>query len=392
MTDWMKEIPRSPRMDGSGMNKEDLLLHFDLQFFADADAEGRTEKPTGRRLGKAQSEGQFARTRDLPAPLALLAVALLLRYWLPGALGGIRDFTAAFLMDGLMIRDPGMRDILNIIELAGMALLKTTWPVMVLAGLVFAFGDIIQVGFHFNFSFIKFNWGALKPDFTRFFMRMLPTREMLVELIKSVGKIAIVGWITYNIFIDQYGLIMETVRMGLVDGLIRIGNVAYLILWKTALVLLIFSIPDYFYQRHEFMENLKMSKFEVKEEHRQMDGDPQLKAVRRGRMMEIFRRRMLQNVPKADVVITNPTHYAVALRYDETEYRAPVCLAKGRDYIALRIRDIAEKAGVPVVENKYLARTLHDAVEVGEEIPTEFYTAVAEVLAHVYRLREGVGV
>ena len=368
------------------------LFKIDIQFFARAEEEGRTEAPTPRRRGKAEGEGSFARTRDLPAPLAILCVAILLRFTLPSIIDSLKEFTTAFLSGALQMTDPNPRDLIHIGRMALTAVIKITLPVMLLAAFFLIAGDILQIGFHFNWGFLKFNLGALKPDFTRVFSRFLPQRETLIELAKSIGKILIVGWVGFYIFWSNYGLILETVRMGLADGLAQIGLVAYKIVIWTTLLLIVFSIPDYFYQRHEYMDRLKMTKEEIKDERKQMDGDPIIKAAQRKRMMEMISRRMMQNVPKADVVITNPTHFAIALKYDQAAQEAPVCLAKGRDYLALRIRDLAEKVGVPIYEDRFLARALYDAVEVGEEIPPQFYESVAEVLAFVYRLREGAAV
>ncbi|OGH63171.1 MAG: flagellar biosynthesis protein FlhB [Candidatus Lindowbacteria bacterium RIFCSPLOWO2_12_FULL_62_27] len=359
----------------------------DVQFFARAEDEGRTEEPTTRRRSKAESEGNFPRSRDLPAPLAILAVATYLKYSIPFMIDAMRDFTAAFLSGAVLVTDPTVRDMIQIAQLSVLALIKITLPVMILGAAFHIAGDILQIGFHFDWGYLKFNWGALKPDFSRVFSRFLPQRETLVELVKSIGKILIVGAVGFYIFWDNYGLIVETVRMGLWDGLSRIGEVTYQIILWTTLLLIAFSIPDYFYQRYEYTDKLKMTKEEVKDEHKQSEGDPQVKATQRKRMMELISRRMLHKVPKADVVITNPTHYAVALRYDQQEDNAPICLAKGADFLALRIRDIAEKNDVPIYEDRFLARALYDAVEIGEEIPHPFYDAVANVLAFVYRLR-----
>ena len=364
----------------------------DVQFFARAEEEGRTEEPTARRRGKAESEGSYARTRDLPAPLAILAVAIFLRYSIPSILQALTAFTGTFLSGALTITEPTVRELIHMLVLAIIAVIKITLPLMLLAGFFHAAGDIVQIGFHFNWNFIKFDLSALKPDFGRVLSRFIPKRETLVELFKSIGKILIVGAVGAYIFWANYGFLIETVRMGLADGLARIGIVAYKIVVWTSVLLILFAIPDYFYQRYEYTDKLKMTREEVKDEHRQMEGNPQVKAAQRKRMVELISRRMMQKVPKADVVITNPTHFAVALKYDQEEQAAPVCLAKGRDYIALRIRDIAEKADVPIYEDRFLARALYEAVEIGEEIPPEFYGSVAEVLAFVYRLREGTSV
>lgn len=360
---------------------------FDLQFFSDAEDEGRTEDPTARQRGKAEGEGKFARTRDLSGPVGILVVAVYLRYTLPDMVKALGDFTAAFLSGAFLVTDPSPRDLIFIATVSVQTMIRITLPVMLLAALFQVVSEITQVGFQFNFSFIKFNPAALKPDFARVFNRLLPQRETLVELAKSIGKILIVGCVGYYIFWENYGLILETSRMGMSDALTRIGMVAYKILLWTSALLIVFAIPDYLYQRHQYIDSLKMTKFQVKDEYRSMEGDPQVRQALRRRMVEIVNRQMIKRVPKADVVITNPTHFAVALRYDQTEGDAPVCVAKGKDYMALRIRDIAEKNDVPVVENPPLARALYDAVDVDEAIPGRFFESVAEVLAYVYRLK-----
>ncbi|MBI4178450.1 EscU/YscU/HrcU family type III secretion system export apparatus switch protein [bacterium] len=360
----------------------------DIQFFATAEEEGRTEDPTARQRQKAEGKGSFPRTRDLGAPAAILFCCVFLQGYLPELIDSLMKFTVMFLSGEILPADPGVRDLSHMSVVALKHVIWVSLPVMLLAALIIIIAEIVQVGFHFNPNFIKFNFSALKPDLSRVFQKFLPKRETLIELGKSIGKILIAGGVGFGIVWANYGALVETIRMGLVDGLIRVGQVTFDVVFWTTLLLICFAIPDYFYQRYQHTDKLKMTKESVKDEHKQMEGDPLIKGEQRKRMADLFSRRMMEKVPKADVVITNPTHYAVALKYDQEDRPAPYCLAKGRDYVALRIRALAEKAGVPVYEDRFLARALYDAVEIGEEIPSQFYESVAEVLAFVYRLRE----
>ena len=208
-----------------------------------------------------------------------------------------------------------------------------------------------------------------------------------MNLAKAIFKIAAISVIAFFLIRKDIFQIMQTVDMGVLQAMHFCLMIAFKLVMIISGILLVLSIPDYFFQRHEHIESLKMTRQELKEERKLLEGDPLLRARMRERQRDYARRRMMAEVPKADVVITNPTHYAVALQYEELKMRAPMCVAKGREIIAENIKRIAEENDVTVVENRPLARELYRRVEIGDEIPEDLFTAVAEVIAFVYKLK-----
>jgi flagellar biosynthetic protein FlhB len=241
-----------------------------------------------------------------------------------------------------------------------------------------------QVGFQFTTEPLLFKPGKLNP--IKGFKRMFSSKS-LFNLLKSCVKVLIVGFIAYSFINGKLGeltvLLGANVKMIERRGFEMLFDLAF----RICAAILGLAVVDYFWQWRQYEKELKMTKQEVKEEYKQMEGDPKIKAKIKEKQRKISMQRMMSDVPKADVVITNPTHYAVAVRYDLSVADAPVVLAKGRGYVALRIRKLAEAGKVPVVENKPLARALFDTVGVGEIIPVELYRAVAEVLAFVYNMK-----
>ena len=243
--------------------------------------------------------------------------------------------------------------------------------------------SILQVGFSFNPDTIMPQFSRINPisGFGRIF-----SKRSLVELIKSLLKITVVGYFIFR-FIQKETLRIPSLMMAEIpDSFALLAGIIYDLAFQIAMVILVLAILDYGYQWWEHMQNLKMSKQEVKEEMKQTEGNPQIKSKIREKQRAIATRRMMAEVPKADVVVTNPTHFAVALKY-ESGMEAPTVVAKGADFIAQRIREIAKENDVVIVENKPLAQALFKNAEVGDPIPPDLYKAVAEVLAYVYRLK-----
>lgn len=237
----------------------------------------------------------------------------------------------------------------------------------------------------------KISGKPLKPELSKFnpingFKRMF-SKDSLFELVKSIVKVALVMYVAYSEIKDRQGELFVIYDMELLQAVALIAGLIVDVGLKTSLVYLIVGIADLIYQKHKFKEEMKMTKQEVKDEYKNTEGDPQIKGRQRQRMREASQRRMMQDVPKADVVITNPTHYAVAIRYDAEVSKAPVVVAKGEDFLAAKIKEVARENQVEIVENKPLARMLYANVNVGAEIPPELYQAVAEVLAMVYNLK-----
>lgn len=212
--------------------------------------------------------------------------------------------------------------------------------------------------------------------------------KSLVELVKSFIKIVAVGYVVLSYARGQISTILNTIEMNVESIVTTLSDIAIGIGYRAGLVLVFLAILDYMYQKYDYEKQMKMTKQEIKEEYKQTEGNPQIKSKIREKQRQISMRRMMQEVPKADVIITNPTHFAIAVKYDPHQAQAPKVLAKGQDLIAQQIKKIAMENDVPIVENKQLARTLYDVVDIGDTIPPDLYQAVAEVLAYVYQMNK----
>ena len=364
------------------------MLAYDLQFFAKEGPGGeKTEEPTGKKLEDARKEGQVAKSQEFASSLTLMAMFLLIRIWI--------SHTGTQLMDsfrgyyGRMEYFVDLPSHTNFVEqyasLVSIALgniLITILPFL-LAGFAVSFiADLVQVKW-------KPTSKPLKPKFSKLNpingVKRIFSLQKIVELIKSILKIAVIAIIVYNDLKKQWGLLFALYDMPMMQGVLLAGQILVDIGVKISAVFLVIAFADFAFQKWKFHQDMKMTKQEVKDEYKSTEGDPQIKGKIKQKMMEASRRRMMQNLPKADVVITNPTHYAVALRYDKEIAEAPFVVAKGADYMAQKIKDAAKEYHIEIMENKPLARALYANVEVGEEIPEELYVVVAEVLAAVYR-------
>jgi flagellar biosynthetic protein FlhB len=269
---------------------------------------------------------------------------------------------------------------------------KIIGPILGVVLIAAFIGNVAQVGFQFSVKPIQPDISKINPNPARFFQRVLFSKQTAVNLGKAVFKIAAIGFVAFFLIRRDLYVITRTLDMGLNQGLQVILTIAFKLIMIVSGFLLVLSFPDYLFQRRQHIESLKMTRQELKEERKLLEGDPLLRARMRERQRAYARRRMMHEVPTADVVITNPVHYAVALKYEVLRMSAPSCVAKGQELIAQRIRSIAEEHDVPVVENRPLARELYRKVEVGDEVPDELFTAVAEVLAFVYKLKRRTAV
>lgn len=259
--------------------------------------------------------------------------------------------------------------------------------ILPLLGVAFVAGlaiSYLQVGFVFSGEGLSIKLSRLNPieGFKRLF-----SKRAGVELFKSVWKVSAVGYIAYSAVSENLSLFPQLMDGELMTAVSLVKEMVFGIAWKVGLLLLALALIDFFYQWWELEKSLMMSKQEVKDEFKQTEGDPQIKAKIKEQQRRMAMRRMMSQVPQADVVITNPTHYSVALSYQAKEMEAPMVVAKGQDLVALRIREIAREHGVTIVEDKPLAQALYRTVEIGDLVPPELYQAVAEVLAFVYRLK-----
>jgi flagellar biosynthetic protein FlhB len=354
----------------------------DLQWFA-AEDEGRTEDPTEFKIRKAREEGWVAKSQELNGALILLLPLLSLIAFAPWMLKTFMEMIR-FFYERCTTSDP-FDPVLVAVFFRYFVLLAL--PVTLTALISGIVSNVIQNGgFIYSLKPITPQFSKIAPNFARFFSRAFFSAEGLFNLAKSLGKVAAIVLVAYTTIKGEIPKLVSILDAGLVSSFFFIASMASRILLSAALVFLLISIPDYLFQRKQFIESLKMTKQEIKEEYKQMEGDPLVKSRLRQRMRELLSQNMAVNVPKADVIITNPTHYAVAMQWDKTTMRAPMLTAKGADQLALRIKQIARDANVPIVENKPLARALYAEVEIGDIIPDEYYQALAVILAKVYAL------
>ncbi len=372
------------------VNKEHLWMTLDLQWFA-KDGEGgeKTEEPTAKKLSDARNDGKVAKSRELDNAVGLLILFVLLQVTMSYLGDGLIGLFGTFynrIPEYVAENRGGVtgRAAAQLTQLAMTELLMMVLPFFGVGFLAMVAVNVLQVKW-------KVTAKPLKPDFKKFNpmngIKRIFSKDSLVELAKSIAKIALIAWVAYAVIMDNARNLLFLYDMSLMQAIMLTGSVVIDTGMKISVAYFVIAIVDFIYQKWKYKDDLKMTKQEVKDEYKNTEGDPQIKGKQRQRMREASQRRMMQDVPKADVVITNPTHYAVALKYDAEEAEAPIVLAKGTDYLALQIKEKAKEADVEIVENKPLARMLYANVEIGEEIPPELYQTVAEILAAVYRMK-----
>lgn len=357
-----------------------------LQWFASPEEEGRTEEPSEYKLRKAREEGRVAKSQDLVAAIGLLLTAVTLAILAPWMLSTLREMIVHFLR--LSTESDIVTDGALAAGLFFRYLLRLLLPLASVGVLAALFGNILQVGFLFSVKPITPDFKKVIPRLGQYFQKTIFSLEGLYNLGKSILKITIIGLVAWILVNGELERLRNLYLAPFWTSLKLVSGMILKLILAVAVTLLALSIPDYMFQRRQFLERMKMTKQEVKEERKMHEGDPQVKGRLRERMRDLLTRNMAVNVPKADVVITNPTHFAVALEWDREAMAAPMVTAKGRDEAALRIRRIAEDARVPVVENRPLARALYAETEIGQVIPERYYQAIAAVLAHVYALSD----
>jgi len=346
--------------------------------------EDQTEKATPKRRGEVRERGQVARSPDLSSAAVFLALVVLLHIYFLRSINVFGNLLRLQLGETARLGDPTIASVWTIFLQAGVMLGPLLLVVFGLAVVVGVGVNVAQVG-------LLFSGHLLVPQFSRInplagFQRLF-SRNVAVNLLKQVVKLVAVGLLVWGSLYGQIDRFVTLGQMSPQEVLRFIESLAYSIGWRFGALLLVLGFADYAYQRWEFERNIMMTKQEVKDEARQSEGDPLVKGRVRQKMRESSRRRMMAAVPKATVVVTNPTHFAVALTWDEIKMDAPVVSAKGADLLAKRIREIAVEHGVPITENPPLARQLYDRVPLDQAIPPNLYTAVAEVIAFVYKLK-----
>ncbi len=350
---------------------------FDLQRF---DGE-KTEEPTSKKREDARKKGQVARSQELNTAFVLLIGFMIIRILWEYIYGNIAEYTIY-----IYSHIPQTTSTESITELfIGIMILlaKTVMPIM-LAILIVGFGiNVFQVGLVVSTEKLEPKLENLNPinGFGRIF-----SKRSLVELAKSIFKIIVIGYFLYLYLKDQIPLVPQFIFFDLPHSLATIADIIFVMAFQVVGVIMLMAMADYAYQRWQTTQDLMMSKQEVKDEFKQTEGDPQIKSKIKQKQRQMAMQRMMSEVPKADVIITNPTHLAVAITYKKGMI-APLVIAKGQDLVAEKIKEIAREHHIMIVENKPVARALFEAVEVGGMVPAELYQAVAEILAYVYRIK-----
>jgi flagellar biosynthetic protein FlhB len=348
---------------------------------ADSDQE-RTEAPTSKRRSDFREKGQVAQSKEVTTA-SLLTLSLLLWAFYARSFWNDLQQTMEVLLRMLSGFEATPLSVLHLLWEMAAVLGGLLWPIFVLTLLVGFFSSFLQVGPLFSFK-------AFEPDLGKFNpikgMAKFVSKRSAVELVKSLAKVALIGFVAYKTVSNEFDTALLLAGLDLSQTLVFLGQIAFLVMAKTCGIMIALAAIDFIFSRHEMEEKMKMTKQEVKEEHKQQEGDPKVKSRIRSMQYQMARKRMMAEVPKADVVITNPTHLSIAITYDRELMDAPQIVAKGADHLAFRIREIAREHQVPIVENKPVARALYQ-MEVGEQVPEDLFKAVAEILAYVYSLK-----
>jgi len=372
------------------MKKKMWLLEYNLQMFAqDGPGGEKTEPATSKKLTDARGEGKVSKSKELTSAADLLVLFLTLKTFMSYISG---KFFESFYVFYNKIPDivkecsngASVRTVSVIFYETIMDMIQIMAPFLIIGFVVTIAMGVLQVGW-------KVTLKPLKPDLSKFnplngFKRIF-SKDSVFELVKSIVKITLIGYVAYTSVKANQKDIFVLYDLKLMQSIILCGSIIINTGLKISIIYIFVGLADFIYQKFRFGQDMKMTKQEVKDEYKNTEGDPQTKGRQRQRMREASQRRMMQDVPKADVIITNPTHLAVALKYDAQSHKAPVVIAKGENYLANKIKEKAKEFNIEIIENKPLARMLYANVDIGTEIPPELYQAVAEVLAIVYNLK-----
>ena len=368
-------------MTGDWKNRK-LYIRLDLRFFDESE---KTEKATPRKKSKAREQGQVAKSNEVNTAFTFLGCFFLL-----SIIGGSFYRSVMNLITYTIMLTYDYENVVNV-DFAprlgtyiGVQILLIAMPVFAVSMLIGIITNLLQVGW-------KITGKPMRPKFSKInpmkgFKRIFSVRS-LIEFGKSLLKLIIIGTVVYNLVLDEKDTLFLLLDMELFAAIAKIMGIIVNLGIVVGGWFILIAVLDFAYARWKHAKDLKMTKQEIKDEYKMTEGNPQIKSRIRAKMRELSLRRMMQAIPEADVIITNPTHYAVALRYNKEKEAAPVVVAKGVDHLAKRIRELAAQHDVQTVENKELARALYHSVDIGREIPPELYQAVAEVLAFVYKLK-----
>lgn len=356
-------------------------LQLDLQLFA----QEKTESATPKKREEARKKGNVAKSSELPGAFILCFTFLVFLMF-----GGFykQHFYELFtttLSNSLLttITIPNITALFSNLIFQGLILLS---PIFVTTLLIALLGNYLQIGILFTGEPLMLKFNKLNPLEGA---KKIFGLKSLVEFLKSLLKFIIVGIVVYLNLSGQLKHILELSQISLNNMLSYVAGLTVKLGLEIGVILVVLAVLDYIYQKYDYEKNLKMSKQDIKDEYKKSEGDPLIKGKIKERQRKIAMQRMMQEVPRADVVITNPTHFAIALQYDANAMTAPKVVAKGKDFVAMKIKEIAKKNGIIMMENKPLARVLYEQVEIGNLIPADLFQAVAEVLAYVYKVKNG---
>jgi len=345
----------------------------------------KTEEPTPHRLREAREKGQVAKSKEITTALLLIFSYMLFRYTGEYVWNNLTSMATMIFSQIPNTGDFSYTFVGYILLLGIQGLLLCVAPIFGLTMFIAFAAEVLQTGFMFSVDPLSPKMERLSP--AEGFKRMF-SLQGFVELIKSILKIGIVFWITWLAIRDDIPYIVILIRGQPWDAVVLGGSIAYKVAIRVGLFYVAIAILDYFYKRWEYMRGLKMTKQEIKEEYKRLEGDPMIKQRMRELQRQVAYQRMMAAVPQADVVVTNPTHIAIALKYEAQKMKSPTVLAKGERKAAEEIKRIADTSYVPIVENEPLARSIYRTTDIGKQIPAELFQAVAEVLAYVYKLKK----
>lgn len=356
-----------------------------LQWFA-AEDEGRTFDPTETKLRKAKEEGRVAKTAEIPAYLILMAVTGMIwgagTYFSDSLISIFKSYLSnLYTLPTLGFQNEGMKLVLYT--------LRALWPILTLSFVIGILGNVVQFGWAPSITPITPDFSKVQFKFSKWIEKIISVQGWYSIAISILKLLVVGGIIAVNLYFYREK-ISGTSNLPFIEGITFGGKLAFIIILESALFLLLLGIIDYMFQKNRFLEELKMSYQDIKEEYKETEMSPEVKRRIQSKMQQFMNANMSQAVEDSDVLVTNPTHFAVAMKYDMETMSVPKIMAKGEDEIALKMRKIAKNKEVPIIENKPLARALYADASVGEEIPAQYYSAVVLIFQEVYRMRDSV--
>lgn len=368
------------------INDDKRYIKYDLQLFAEGPGGEKTEKATPKKREKVRSEGQVAKSTEIINTAMLLSLFLLIRYLTPY---WYNNFANAFSYSFKKIADVeftqvSVRTATSFINWGIWEVFKNVWPVFLTTVSVAIIANLAQVKWKVSGKMLKPKFSRLNPASG---VKKMFSPHTLAELFKSLAKVGVVVWVAYDTISGDESLLVSLYEFDLIKAVGLIGNMIIDFGIRISFLFLLISLADIKFVRSKFEKDIRMTKQEIKDEWKNSEGNPEIKGKIKRKQREMSMRRMMQDLPTADVIITNPTHFAVAVKYDMNEHPAPYIVAKGADLVAAKIKEKAREFKIEIIENKPLARMIYFNVDIGEQIPQEMYQAVAEVLAFVYSLK-----